>query len=199
MSEKAAATRDKLLDAAIGLMIARGYEATGVEDICKAARVTKGSFFHHFESKEALAKEAVERFSRAMGARFAGRPELRREDPLERLLAWPDAVVAMAKDGTAPKGCLIGTFAQEVSATHDDLRRTCEGLFAQGAGSIREMIEEAVARHKPKAKIDARTLADHFIVVSQGALILAKARKDPAPMIEAMAHLKRYLLQLFGR
>ena len=199
MSEKATATRDKLLDAAIDLMIARGYEATGVEDICQAARVTKGSFFHHFASKEALAKEAVERFSRAMGEKFAGRAELRKEDPLERLLAWPDAVVSLSKDPGAPAGCLIGTFAQEVSRTHDGLRRTCEGLFAQGAGQIREMIEAAVARHKPRTKIDARTLADHFIVVSQGALILAKARRDPAPLIEAMGHLKRYLLQLFGR
>jgi TetR/AcrR family transcriptional regulator, transcriptional repressor for nem operon len=199
MNEKATPTRDKLLDAAVDLMIGRGYEATGVEDICKSARVTKGSFFHYFDSKEALGKAAVERFYETMRGKFGGFPQLRQEDPLDRLLAWPDVVATLASDPASSRGCLIGTFAQEISGSHETLRRTCEGMFASTAGMLTSDIEQAVARHRPKAKINARTLADYMLAGVQGSMILAKARKDPAAVVETMAHLKRYLSQLFGR
>src|SRR5688500_10796091 len=123
-------TREKLVDAAVGLMLERGYEATGVEDICKAAKVTKGSFFHYFDSKEALGKAAVERFYSTMKDKFAEAPQLRKEDPLDRLLAWTDVAAAMSQDPRAQKGCLVGTFTQEISATHEGLRRACESCFA---------------------------------------------------------------------
>ncbi len=44
--------KDKLLDAAVHVVRQKGYAATSVDDLCKAAGVTKGAFFHHFESKE---------------------------------------------------------------------------------------------------------------------------------------------------
>jgi TetR/AcrR family transcriptional regulator, transcriptional repressor for nem operon len=192
-------TREKLLDAAVGLMMERGYEATGVEDICKTARVTKGSFFHYFDSKEALGKAAVERFYGIMKGKFANAPQLRKEDPLDRLLAWTDVVASMTQDPLAQKGCLIGTFTQEISATHDVLRRACESCFDESTGFLKAELDAAVAKHRPKEKIDTRTLADYMIATIQGALILAKARKDSGPVVESMSHLKRYLAGLFGR
>ena len=49
----------KLLDAMISVVRAKGYNATRVEDVCEAAGLTKGSFFHHFKSKEELVLGAV--------------------------------------------------------------------------------------------------------------------------------------------
>jgi TetR/AcrR family transcriptional regulator, transcriptional repressor for nem operon len=192
-------TREKLLDAAVGLMMDRGYEATGVEDICKAARVTKGSFFHYFDSKEALGKAAVERFYDIMKGKFAAAPQLKKEDPLDRLLAWTDVAASMTKDPLAQKGCLIGTFTQEISATHDVLRRACESCFADSTGFLKSELDAAVALHRPKEKIDTRSVADYMIATAQGALILAKARREGRAVVEAMGHLKRYLSGLFGR
>ena len=51
--------RVALLDAALSEILARGYSATTVDDLCRAAGVTKGAFFHHFDSKEALAVAAA--------------------------------------------------------------------------------------------------------------------------------------------
>ena len=192
-------TREKLVDAAVGLMLERGYEATGVEDICKAAKVTKGSFFHYFDNKEALGKAALERFSATMKGKFAAAPQLKKEDPLDRLLALTDVVASFTKDPLATKGCLIGTFTQEIAATHDGLRRVCEESFADSAGHLKSELDAAVAKHRPREKVDTRTTADYIIATIQGALILAKARKDPRPVVDAMGHLKRYLAGLFGR
>lgn len=192
-------TREKLLDAAVGLMIDRGYEATGVEDICKSAKVTKGSFFHYFDSKEALGKAAVERFHSIMKGKFGASPKLRKEDPLDRVLAWTDVAAELTKDPLAQRGCLIGTFAQEMAATNETLRRACESCFDEGVAWMKGELDAAVAKHKPKEKFDTRTVADHMLVTLQGALILAKARKDPRAVAESMGHLKRYLSGLFGR
>jgi DNA-binding transcriptional regulator YbjK len=60
--EKLALSRKKLLDAALYVIRAKGYEATTVDDICAAAELSKGSFFHHFKSKEDLALAAAEHF-----------------------------------------------------------------------------------------------------------------------------------------
>lgn len=54
------ATRDKLINAAIELMLKSGYHAVSVDDICRRADVKKGTFYHFFVSKEALTLQAMD-------------------------------------------------------------------------------------------------------------------------------------------
>ena len=74
MSAIKTSARDKLLEAAFALIRAKGYSATTVDELCAAAGVTKGAFFHHFESKEALAVAAANHWSSITGALFAAAP-----------------------------------------------------------------------------------------------------------------------------
>lgn len=53
--------RDQLLETAVGEFITRGYDATSMEDLSRAAGITKSSFYHHFAGKEALLRAALER------------------------------------------------------------------------------------------------------------------------------------------
>ncbi len=83
----AGSSRTRLLDAALRVFREKGYTATTVEDLCHAAGVTKGSFFHHFESKEALALAAIECWNDTTGALSAAAPFAQIDDPRERFLA----------------------------------------------------------------------------------------------------------------
>src|SRR6516165_10626099 len=81
-------SRTRLLDAAMQLIRAQGYSGTTVDDICSAAGLTKGAFFHHFESKEDLAVAAAAHFSQIAERLFGAAPYRELADPLDRLLGY---------------------------------------------------------------------------------------------------------------
>ena len=85
-------SKTKLLQAAIRVIRVKGYSATRVEDICEAAGLTKGSFFHHFDSKDELALAAADRWIEGAEAQFGSASYHELADTLERLLAYVDFV-----------------------------------------------------------------------------------------------------------
>jgi TetR/AcrR family transcriptional repressor of nem operon len=196
---KPAPTRDKLLDAALGLMLDRGFAATGVEDVCRVAKVTKGSFFHYFKTKEDLGKAVLDRFWLGMQDVAGKSPHLRKEDPLERVLGWMEFVSEHSRQPQTLKGCLLGTFAQELARTHESMRQECDFKFSEWTGRIRQDLDLAVARHRPGASLNTSSLADHLVAALEGAIILAKARGNGRPIRETMEHCKSYVKSLFGK
>ena len=95
--------RTKLLNAALTEVRTCGYEATTVDDLCKAAGVTKGAFFHHFKSKQDLAIAAAAHWSAVTGALFAAAPYHAYEDPLDQLIAYIDFRAALLEGRTLPE------------------------------------------------------------------------------------------------
>src|ERR1700704_2568140 len=91
----APATRTRLLDAARDVIRTKGYTATTVDEICAAAGVTKGGFFHHFVSKEQLAKSAIEQFGVMSSAIFSSAPYSKAPDPRERVFGYVDFRAAL--------------------------------------------------------------------------------------------------------
>jgi TetR/AcrR family transcriptional repressor of nem operon len=197
--KKATPTREKLLEAALGLMLENGYSATGVDDVCRAAKVTKGSFFHYFKTKEELGKSVLDHFWRMMQAGAAQSPHLQKEDPLERVLGWMDLVSERSREARTMKGCLLGTFAQELAQTHESIRKECDAKFCEWTGRLQKDLDDAVALHRPKGPIETASLADHLVASLEGAIILAKTRGDGRPIRETMDHLRAYVRSLFGR
>ncbi|HVU37684.1 MAG TPA: TetR/AcrR family transcriptional regulator [Opitutales bacterium] len=191
-------TKGRLLDAAMRLMQAQGFTATSVDEICEAAGLTKGSFFHYFESKEDLAKAAVERYFQRQREMFANAPYRQKADPLERVLARFDFFSAMAGSPNAPKGCLLGTFAQELSATHPEIRALCQGMFETGQKEFARDLAEAKKAHPPVVKFDPESVARLWLSIVQGSMILAKTSQSMEPFVENLRHLRRYIEHLFG-
>lgn len=196
-SGQARNARTKLLDAALGLIRAQGYAATSVDDLCRAAGVTKGAFFHHFESKDALAVAAARHWSAVTGALFASAPYHDHADPLDRVLAYIDFRAALIEGAPADFTCLAGTMVQEAFAASDEIRAACEASIFGHAATLEADIEAAVAKYKIEGDWTAKSLALHTQAVLQGAFILAKAQGGPEIAREMAGHLKRYVELLF--
>lgn len=191
--------RTKLLDAAIEVIRKQGYAATSVDELCRKAGVTKGAFFHHFESKDALAVAAANHWSATTGALFAGADYHDHNDPLDRVLAY----IAFRRDliqGTpAEFTCFAGTTVQEAFATKDDIRAACEASIFGHAETLVADIADAMRKYKVKGDWTAQSLALHTQAVLQGAFILAKAKGDAAVARDSADHLRRYIELLFKR
>jgi TetR/AcrR family transcriptional repressor of nem operon len=196
--EKSGATaRQKLLDAALSLIRTRGYEATTVEDLCAAAGVTKGAFFHHFDSKESLAVTAAEYWSERTSAFFAAAPYHRHADPLQRVLGYIDFRKAILTGKVPEFTCLVGTMVQEVYVSSPAIRDACDASISGHAATLEPDIAEAMTRYRVRADCTARSLALHTQAVLQGAYVLAKAKGNAAIAAESIDHLHRYVVQLF--
>jgi len=192
-------TKEKLLDSAQRLMLAKGFSATSVEEICRAAGLSKGSFFHYFESKEHLGKEVLAQFWLSIQQVVRDGPFRQKSDPLQRIYGYVDFVVLMASGGLLNHGCLVGTFAQELSDTHPEIRRECERRFEQWAKALTRDLDAAKAKYAPKARFSPQGVAEHFIAVLEGSLILAKTKQEMGVVERNLRHFKRYLKSLFER
>lgn len=192
-------TKQKLLDAAQELMLAKGFTATSVDDVCAAAELTKGSFFHYFESKEHLGRLIAERFYAGARQMFESAPFRQKKDPLDRIYGYIDFRIEMSRSPLAIKGCLLGTFVQELSQTHPGIRSVCAAGFDEHADFITQDLEEAKAKYAPRARWSPQSLAEHLMAVMQGAIILAKAKQDRRVFEESLGHFKEYLKCLFGK
>ena len=115
-----------------------------MEDVCEAAGLTKGSFFHHFKSKEDLALAAAEHWNAVTGQLFATARYRSLADPVDRLLAYVDFRKALLQGELPEFTCLVGTMVQEIYETHPLLREACERSICGHAETLEPDIAEAI-------------------------------------------------------
>lgn len=190
------AARRKLLDAARELMLAQGFAATSLEQVCRRAGLTKGCFFHYFEDKEALGSALIEEWA-------GSREEKHRalfgdsKDPLDRVYHYVDSFAALAREGSLGKGCLLGVFSGELTGV-PKIRAACDKGFASWGADLARELEAARKKRAPNLRLDAGALADHFIALIEGAILLAKARQDPSVIAASARQYRDYLARLFA-
>jgi TetR/AcrR family transcriptional regulator, transcriptional repressor for nem operon len=198
-SETPHGSKTRFLDAAMRVIRAKGYTAARIEDVCEAAGLTKGSFFHHFDTKEDLALAAADHFAAMADRLFAAAPYRQIADPLERLLAYVDFRGAILQGELPDYTCLLGTMVQEVYETHPAIRAACERHIGAHAETVARDIAEAKERYAPNASWNPDSLALFTQAVIQGAFVLAKAKHGPEIAAECLTHLRRYIETQFDR
>jgi TetR/AcrR family transcriptional regulator, transcriptional repressor for nem operon len=191
-------SKTKLLEATLRVVRAKGYAAARIEDVCAEAGLTKGSFFHHFESKEDLALAAVAHWDARSSGQFAAAPYHDPDDPRDRLLAYVDFRKAILTGELPEFTCFAGTIVQEAYATHPEIRSACERAISGHAKTLEADIREAMRKYEVRGDWTAESLALHTQSVIQGAFILAKAKGSAAVAAESLDHLRRYLELLFA-
>ena len=186
--------RDRLLEAGLKLVRAQGFAGTSVEQLCVEAGVTKGAFFHHFRSKEALGVALADYWSDSTGSFFAAAPFHALPDPVDRVLGYLDLRIALLGGPVEQFSCVAGTMVQEAFQSSDAIRAACEASIMGNASALEADIAAAIAQSGAQG-VTAAGLARHVQAVIQGAFVLAKARGgDGAAELarEQLLHLRRY-------
>lgn len=188
--------RTALIDATRRLALAKGFPATTVDEICELAAVTKGSFYHHFESKEALGAAAVEAYFADVVAAFGGGGWADVEDPVLRLRAFMANAMEVCTGPVMTYGCLIGSFSLDLAESSPALRDRLSEMF----GALREVVAGVVAGAAAARgrTLDADGFGDQFLAVLEGSIILAKVHADPAVPRRGLALLAGHLELLLG-
>lgn len=194
-----ASAKGRILDVAVNVIRGKGYSATTVDDLCSAAGVTKGAFFHHFESKEALAVAAAAHWTEVTGALFENAPYHLPDNAADRVFAYLDFRASLLEGEIAEYTCLVGTMVQEVHESSPEIRDACSRSITSHAETLEPDFAEALASSSNGKNVNARTLALHTQAVLQGAFILAKATQDVGAAVASIGHLRAYCEFLFDR
>jgi TetR/AcrR family transcriptional repressor of nem operon len=177
-------TRDRIVRSAAKLFLTRSYQSVGVADLCAVADVRKGSFYHFFPSKAALAKAVVDLHAGEFERRLA---EVGGDDPVARLYACAEAV-SVVQSGFERRfgrivGCPFGNLAAELSTTDDSLREHLAGVFARWEARLAEACRDAAAHGALREGVDPDRLAHQIIAQTQGLILLAKVTGGSAEEI----------------
>ena len=177
---------DRLIGATIDLIRQKGFESTRVDDICTAANVSKGAFFHHFASKEAVAIAAAGAWGYGANAMFDARLA-GHTDPRAFVLAYLDLRIALLSGEAYDYMCYAGTLVEELWQTHPEVHRAASAAVTGHIDWLAPKIAPLTGETR------ATELSALIQATVQGALILSKTDSNPERARVCLGHLKTYI------
>lgn len=175
------ATKQRLLDVGLPLLLEQGYNGLGIQALLAAAGVPKGSFYHHFVDKEDFALQVVDQYMHGVHEALAACLEDSTRPPLKRVRRFFETVRRGYKD-EGYMGCLLGGLGQELSATSDVFRRKIDECFNEIAAKTAVCLEEAKDRGDLPPSADPKRMASLLVDCWEGAALRSRMRGGPAPL-----------------
>lgn len=174
-------TKERLLEAGLLMLLERGYHDLGVQALLEATGIPKGSFYHHFKSKEDFALQVIDRYMSQVHAgldQCLGDASLA---PLDRVRAFFENTREKYR-AEGYLGCLLGGLGQELSGVSETFRSTIARCFSEIARRLATCLEEARSRGDLAAGTDVRRMADLLVNCWEGAALRTRLERDPEPL-----------------
>jgi len=184
--------------ATVGLILKQGFAATTVDQICAEAGMTKGSFFHHFESKEAIGKAAVEWWGAFGTALYAEAWKDAGLDPLEQLHRMLDIMSGFTERPDEVCTCVVGMLSQELAQSHPAMRAECARQLEIWTENAARMLRAAKERHRPTADFDPVEVAWFLNSLWQGSMLIGKTCRTPEMIRRNLQIARGYVDGLFA-
>jgi TetR/AcrR family transcriptional regulator, transcriptional repressor for nem operon len=171
--------REKVVIAGLEQFHRLGFNGCSVEDITSFAGVPKGSFYNHFESKEDLALEAIERYREAGLHKSLGESN---RSPIKRLKEYFAFLAKAFTDSGNSKGCLFGNLANEMADHSPVIRERLKSIFASWTQAIASVVREGQMAGEITSPRKAEQLAGFLLSAWEGTLVRARCTKDLSPL-----------------
>lgn len=187
---RGAQTRQRIVDVTAKLIYERGAEATSLEEVCEAGRVSKSQLYHYFEDKDALVREVITlQANRILAAQSPPIDEL---DSIDALRRWAKTVEDLHR-ATGGGGCPLGSLANELAHRSDNARILLHEGFLAWTQRLARGFERMQSRGDLKADASPRELAVAVVAAVEGGLLLAKTARSPTPLTGALDMAVRYV------
>jgi TetR/AcrR family transcriptional regulator, transcriptional repressor for nem operon len=193
-----AETREKLVRATVQLILKQGFAATAVDQICAEAELTKGSFFHHFDSKEAIGKAALEWWGAFGTALYAEAWKDEGVDPLEQLHRMLEIMSGFTDRPDEVCTCVVGMLSQELAQSHPALRAECARQLEIWTQNTARMLQAAKEKHRPESDFDPVEVAWFLNSLWQGSMLIGKTCRTPEMIRRNLQIARGYVDGLFG-
>ncbi len=178
-------TRQQLIEHGIALLLQHGYNDLGIAMLLKATHTAKGSFYHHFRSKEDYALQVIDCYMQDVHAGLDACLDESSRPPLERIRDFFEASEEKYRT-QGYMGCLLGGLGQELSGINDVFRQKVEQCLEQIATRLADCLREAVERGELAPEANPRKLAELLVNCWEGAALRTRLRRDPGPLREML-------------
>ena len=193
---EALSTRDRLIDSARYLFWERGFAGTSMADLLEHSKVNSGSFYHFFESKEALLREVLNGYLNLLRPMVIDPAFALADEPVERIFAilaeYRERILAT----NCQYGCPLGRLALEIDPENRPAHKLIADNFQGWIGAIRECVDQLGDR-LPKGT-DPEALATYVLVVMEGGVMLSRSYGAVEPFDRAVQQLREHFRLLLG-
>lgn len=184
--------RQRMVDAALELFHRNGVNGTSVDDVLEASGTGKSQFSHYFKTKEGLVHAVLQHLHDVVrDGKSASRYDIGSWEELE---GWFDRFVEFQKSVGYEKSCPLGTIGNDVTDEQTLLRQDVRLFFQWCRGGLARFFAERRAAGELPAGADPDGLADLFIAVMQGGMLVTKVTRSPdafrGAAAQALAHVK---------
>lgn len=178
-------TQQQLLQQGIAMLLRHGYHNLGIAAVLEATQIPKGSFYHHFKSKEDFGLQVIDLYMKEV---HAGLDQCLADEslpPLQRVRRFFESTEEKYR-AEGYLGCLLGGLGQELSGVSEAFRRKVEQCFAEIARRIAACLREAIQRGDVPKETNPEKMADLLVNCWEGAALRTRLRRDPAPLREML-------------
>lgn len=203
MTEKGESTRTKILEVGEAMILEKGFAGTSLNDILKAAGMTKGAFFHHFKNKDEMSLAILDNYiNKDLSAfvTFSGKAEKLADDPLQETLIFlklfEESLEAL---DTPPPGCVLASYTYEQGLLELGVQRRVREAFEDWSKYYEEKFEKLIAWRQPKIPVSVKDLSETIMAIVEGGFLIARSYEDKTLTIRLSTQFRNYLKLLFEK
>ena len=178
--------RERLLEFAEASVLAKGFDATSIDEMIAAVGITKSGFFYHFRDKTELARVLLVRYIERENEMFDvlfGRADELNDDPLHGFLVGLKMLAELVADlPNGHPGCLIAAYCYQDRLFDQQVRDLNAQSVLLWRKRFRTRLDLIAERYPPRIAVDLDDLADMLSVVADGSIILSKVLREPMAM-----------------